>query len=152
MSVNLRKAAIIGCGAVGAASAFSLMESKLFSELVLLDVNQTKAEGEAMDISHGTSLISPQRIYAGTYDDIADAAVIVLTAGAAQKPGETRLDLIHKNISIHSSIMAEIRRVKPQGIMLVVDSYNTNAINFYKKNKFDIIFPLRVCTVMARRV
>lgn len=120
MSVNLRKAAIIGCGAVGAASAFSLMESKLFSELVLLDVNQAKAEGEAMDISHGTSLISPQRIYAGTYDDIADAAVIVLTAGAAQKPGETRLDLIHKNISIHSSIMAEIRRVKPQGILLVV--------------------------------
>jgi L-lactate dehydrogenase len=120
MSVNLRKAAVIGCGAVGAASAFSLMESGLFSEIVLLDVNTAKAEGEAMDISHGTSLLTPMRIWAGTYEDIADAAVIVMTAGAAQKPGETRLDLIHKNIQISSSIMAEIRRVQPQGILLVV--------------------------------
>ncbi len=120
MTVNLRKAAIIGCGFVGSASAFALMQSELFSEIVLLDVNQAKAEGEAMDISHGTALISPMDIHAGTYDDIKDASVIVLTAGAAQKPGETRLDLIHKNVAIFSSIMKEIRRVKPEGILLVV--------------------------------
>jgi L-lactate dehydrogenase len=134
MSVNLRKAAVIGCGAVGAASAFSLMESGLFSEIVLLDVNTAKAEGEAMDISHGTSLLTPMRIWAGTYEDIADAAVIVMTAGAAQKPEETRLDLIHKNIQISSSIMAEIRRVQPQGILLVV------------ANPVDILTYYAVCT------
>lgn len=120
MSVNHRKVAVIGCGFVGATSAYALMQSGLFSEMVLLDVNQEKAEGEAMDISHGTAFSHPMRIYAGGYDDIADAAVIVVTAGAAQKPGETRLDLIHKNVSIFSGIMKEIRLRKPEGIMLVV--------------------------------
>lgn len=120
MSVNYRKAAVIGCGFVGSSSAFALMQSELFSEIVLLDVDQLKAEGEAMDISHGTALLSPINIHAGTYDEIKDAAVIVLTAGAAQKPGETRLDLIHKNVSIFSSIMKEIRRVEPEGVLLVV--------------------------------
>ncbi|MBR3203329.1 MAG: L-lactate dehydrogenase [Solobacterium sp.] len=120
MSVNHRKVAVIGCGIVGATSAFAIMQSGLFSEMVLLDVNQEKAEGEAMDISHGTALTHPMRIYAGSYDDLADAAVIVVTAGAAQKPGETRLDLIHKNVSIFSGIMKEIRQRKPEGIMLVV--------------------------------
>lgn len=120
MDVNLRKIAIVGCGAVGAATAFSLMESGLYSEIVMVDVNKDKAEGEAMDILHGTSLITPMRIYAGSYEDIADAAVIVITAGAAQKPGETRLDLIHKNIAIFNLILKEIRRVKPKGILLVV--------------------------------
>ena len=109
MDVNLRKIAIIGCGAVGAATAFSLMESGLYSEIVMVDVNKDKAEGEAMDILHGTSLITPMRIYAGSYEDIADAAVVVITAGAAQKPGETRLDLIHKNIAIFNLILKEIR-------------------------------------------
>ena len=120
MSVNHRKIAVVGCGFVGATSAFAIMQSGQFSEMVLLDVNQEKAEGEAMDISHGTALTHPMRVYAGTYDDIADAAIIVVTAGAAQKPGETRLDLIHKNVSIFSGIMKEIRARKPEGIMLVV--------------------------------
>ena len=120
MSINHRKVAVIGCGFVGSTSAFALMQSGLFSEMVLLDVNHEKAEGEAMDISHGTALTHPMRVYAGDYDDVADAAIIVVTAGAAQKPGETRLDLIHKNVSIFSGIMKEIRQRKPEGIMLVV--------------------------------
>ena len=120
MDINLRKIAVIGCGAVGAASAFSLMESGLYSEIVLVDVNQERAQGEAMDISHGTSLMTPMRIYAGSYEDIADAAIIVVTAGAAQKPGETRLDLMHKNIAIFNSILKEIRRVEPKGVLLVI--------------------------------
>lgn len=73
-----------------------------------------------MDISHGTSLMTPMRIYAGSYEDIADAAIIVVTAGAAQKPGETRLDLMHKNIAIFNSILKEIRRVEPKGVLLVI--------------------------------
>ena len=120
MDINLRKIAVIGCGAVGAASAFSLMESGLYSEIVLVDVNRERAQGEAMDISHGTSLMTPMRIYAGSYKDIADAAIIVVTAGAAQKPGETRLDLMHKNIAIFNSILKEIRRVEPKGVLLVI--------------------------------
>jgi len=97
--VNLRKAAVIGCGFVGSASAFSLMNSGLFSELVLIDADHAKAEGEAMDISHGVPFARPMKIYAGSYDDIVDAAIIIVTAGANQKPEETRLDLVHKNVA-----------------------------------------------------
>lgn len=120
MSVNIRKVAVIGCGFVGSSSAFALMQSGLFSEMVMLDVNQDKAEGEAMDIGHGTALYAPMNIYAGTYDDICDAAIIVLTAGAAQKPGETRLDLIKKNIHILDGILGEISKRTCEGVLLVV--------------------------------
>lgn len=117
---NLRKVAMIGCGFVGSASAFSLMQSGLFSEMVLIDANKEKAEGEAMDISHGILFARPMKIYAGDYDDIADAAIIVITAGANQKPGETRLDLVHKNVSIFKSIIPEIVKRDFQGILLIV--------------------------------
>ena len=96
--VNIRKIAVIGCGFVGSASAFALMQSGLFSEIVLVDVDKDKAEGEAMDISHGIPFSRHMKVYAGDYDDIADASIIVVTAGAGQKPGESRLDLVHKNI------------------------------------------------------
>ena len=94
-----RKAAVIGCGFVGSATAFTLMQSKLFSELVLLDVNADKADGEAKDISHGIPFAAPMKVYAGDYDDVADAAVIIVTAGANQKPDESRLDLVHRNFA-----------------------------------------------------
>ncbi|MBQ9264574.1 MAG: L-lactate dehydrogenase [Clostridia bacterium] len=118
--VNLRKAAIIGCGFVGSASAFALMQSGLFSELVLIDTNRPKAEGEALDISHGLPFARPMDIHAGHYGEIADAAVIVITAGAAQKPGETRIDLVKKNVAIFRSIMAQIKAQQCQGILLIV--------------------------------
>lgn len=120
MSINFRKVAVIGTGFVGSSSAFALMQSGLFSEMILVDVMKEKAEGEAMDINHGAALCNPMNIYAGDYADIKDAAIIVLTAGANQKPGETRLDLLKKNISIHSSIMAEIRKQNCEGILIVV--------------------------------
>ena len=97
--VNIQKAAIIGCGFVGASSAFSLLQKGIFSELVLIDANKEKAEGEAMDISHGRPYAHPMKIYAGSYDDISDCSLIIITAGANQKPGETRLDLVHKNVA-----------------------------------------------------
>jgi L-lactate dehydrogenase len=118
--VNLRKVAIIGCGFVGASSAFALMQSGLFSEMVLIDANRDKAEGEALDISHGLPFTNPMEIYAGDYDDIADAAVVVVTAGAGQKPGESRLDLVKKNTGIFKSIMPEIKKRHFGGVMLVV--------------------------------
>ena len=119
-NVNLRKAAIIGCGFVGASSAFALMQSGLFSELVLIDAQQARAEGEALDISHGLPFARPMDIHAGSYAEIADAAVIIVTAGAAQKPGETRLDLVKKNVAIFRSIMEQIRSLDCQGVLLVV--------------------------------
>lgn len=118
--MNIQKAAVIGCGFVGASSAFSLMQKGLFSELVLIDANQAKAEGEAMDLSHGRPYTHPMQIYAGTYDDISDCALIVITAGANQKPGETRLDLVHKNVGIFKTIIPEITKRNFEGILLIV--------------------------------
>ena len=119
---NIRKVAIIGCGFVGSSSAFSLMQSGLFSEMVLIDADKERAEGEAMDISHGILFAKPMKIYAGTYDDIVDAAIIVVTAGAAQKPEETRLDLVHKNTKIFKSIIPEIAKRNCEGILLIVSN------------------------------
>ena len=120
--VNPRKAAVIGCGFVGSATAFALMQSHLFSELVLLDVNFDKADGEAKDIAHGIPFAGAMKIYAGTYDDVADAAVVIVTAGANQKPNETRLDLVHKNVAIFKSIIPEIAKRDFQGILLIVSN------------------------------
>ena len=118
--LNLRKVAVIGCGFVGSSSAFALMMSGLFSEMVLIDSDRERAEGEALDISHGMPLARPMKIYAGGYDDVTDAAIIVVTAGANQKPGETRLDLVKKNVAIFKSIMPEISKRKYKGILLIV--------------------------------
>jgi len=120
VEINSRKAAIVGCGFVGSASAFALMESGLFSEIVLIDRNREKAEGEALDISHGLPFAKPIQLYAGDYEDISDAAIIVVTAGAGQKPGETRLDLVKKNVGIFKSIIPEIAKYNKDGILLVV--------------------------------
>ena len=120
MAVNLRKVGIVGCGFVGSATAFALMQSGLFSEIVMLDADRAKAEGEALDISHGLPVASPAAIYAGDYDDIADASIVIITAGAAQKPGETRLDLIKKNVGIFKSIIPRIAERNFKGILLIV--------------------------------
>ena len=122
MKVNSRKVAVIGCGFVGSSSAFALMQSGLFSEMVLIDADTKRAEGEAMDISHGISFARPMQIYAGNYDDITDAAIIVITAGANQKPDETRLDLIKKNAAIMKSIVGEIKRRDFGGVLLIVSN------------------------------
>ena len=120
VKTNPRKAVMIGCGFVGSASVFALMQSGLFSEIVLIDADKDKAEGEAMDISHGIPFARPMKIYAGGYDDVADAAIIVVSAGAGQKPGETRLDLVNKNVAIFKSIIPEIAKRDFGGILLVV--------------------------------
>ena len=120
VEINSRKAAIVGCGFVGSASAFALMESGLFSEIVLIDAAKSKAEGEALDISHGLPFAKPIQIYAGDYADISDAAVIIVTAGAGQKPGETRLDLVKKNVGIFKSVIPEITKYNTDGILLIV--------------------------------
>ena len=119
-NINSRKVAIVGCGFVGAASAFAIMQSGLFSEMVLIDRDEDKAQGEALDISHGLPFAKPMQIYAGTYEDLSDAAIIIVTAGAGQKPGETRLDLVKKNIAIFRSIIPEIAKHNKDAILLIV--------------------------------
>ncbi len=119
---NTRKVAVIGCGFVGSSIAFTLMQSKLFSEMVLIDADHNKADGEAKDISHGIPFAGQMKIYAGDYDDIADAAIIIITAGANQKPTETRLDLVKKNVGIYKSIIPEIAKRNYQGILLIVSN------------------------------
>lgn len=120
--INDRKVAIIGCGFVGSSSAFALMQSGIFSEMVLIDVDRNRAEGEALDISHGVPFASPMKIYAGDYSDLGDAAMVVVTAGAAQKPGETRLDLVNKNVAIFKSIIPQIRESGFSGVLLIVSN------------------------------
>lgn len=117
---NVRKVVMIGCGFVGAACCFSIMQSGLFSQMVLIDADKAKAQGEALDISHGVPFAKPIKIFAGDYDDIKDASLIIISAGANQKPGETRLDLVKKNISIFKSIIPEIKKRNYNGILLIV--------------------------------
>ena len=118
--VNMQKAVMVGCGFVGSASVFALMQSGLFSEIALIDANPEKAEGEAMDISHGIPFAKQMRIYAGDYDDVKDAGIVIVTAGANQQPGETRLDLVNKNVGIFKKIIPEISSRGFEGILLIV--------------------------------
>lgn len=105
---DIHKAAIIGAGFVGSTTAFTLMMSGLFSELVIIDINEKKARGEVMDLNHGLPFSKPVRIYEGTYADCKEADIIIISAGANQKEGETRLDLVHKNTAIFRSIVSEV--------------------------------------------
>ena len=118
--INFRKAVMVGCGFVGSASVFALMQSGLFSEIAMIDADMDKAEGEAMDISHGIPFAKHMRVYAGNYDDVRDAGIVIVTAGANQKPDETRLDLVHKNVGIFKSIIPEIASRDFNGILLIV--------------------------------
>ena len=120
--INIQKAAMIGCGFVGSSSAFSLMHSGIFSELVLIDADQARAEGEAMDLSHGLPFSRPMKIYAGSYADLRDCGLIIITAGAGQKPGETRLDLVHKNVAIFKSIIPQITAYNQEAVLLIVSN------------------------------
>ncbi len=118
--INIRKCAVIGCGYVGATTAFSLAMSRLFSEMVLIDIDTKKAEGEAADINHALPFISPMDIYAGDYSDLSDANIIIITAGGAQKVGQTRIDLVQSNARIFRSIVENITAYNKEAILLVV--------------------------------
>lgn len=106
-------------GFVGASFAYALLFRGVAAEIVLIDVNKAKAEGEAMDLNHAVPFAQPTRIWAGDYSDCAGAAVTVITAGANQKPGESRLDLVKKNAAIFATIIPEVVKHNPNGIILV---------------------------------
>ena len=93
---------------MGATFAYALTLSGLASEIVLIDANEKKAWGEAADLNHAVPLLQPTHIWAGGYEELAGAAVTVITAGSAQRPGETRLDLLQRNVSIFQSIIPQM--------------------------------------------
>ncbi|MGN1031616.1 MAG: L-lactate dehydrogenase [Butyricicoccaceae bacterium] len=120
--ISYQKCGIVGCGSVGAASAYTLAINGLFSELVLIDINREKAHGEAMDISHGISFARPCRVYAGDYADLADCGLVIIAAGVGQKPGESRLDLLRRNAAVMKTVIGSITAVNQECILLVVSN------------------------------
>jgi L-lactate dehydrogenase len=116
------KISIVGAGNVGSAFAYALMLSGLASEIVLVDINRKKAAGEAMDLSHALSFSRPAVISAGEYSDCEGSDIVVITAGAAQKPGESRLQLAERNTDIFRSIIPEVSKAAPNAIIIVVSN------------------------------
>lgn len=119
---NTRKVAIVGAGDVGASFAYALSQSGLASEIALVDANQDLAEGQALDLAHGLPFVAPVQIHAGSPDDYADADLIVVTAGAKQKPEESRLNLLARNAAIIRSIMDDITKRHSNAIILIVSN------------------------------
>jgi len=114
------KIAIIGAGKVGSTFAFALMMSGLAREIVLIDKNESLAIGECMDLNHGLSFVHPTKIYAAGYEGCKDANIVVITAGANQKPDQTRTDLVQKNVAIFKEIIPAIKEYLSNSILLVV--------------------------------
>ena len=117
-----KKVAIVGTGFVGSSYAYSLVNQGTVSELVLIDLNKERAEGEAQDLNHGVPFGSPMKIKAGDYTDCHDVDLVVITAGANQKPGETRLDLASKNAKIMRGIVKEIMASGFDGILVIASN------------------------------
>ena len=138
---NTTKISVIGAGSVGATTAYALMLSGVATEIVLVDVNKAKTEGEAMDLSHGADFVKPVNILSGDYKDTEGSDIVVITAGAAQKVGETRLQLINKNINIFKAIIPEVVKYNKDAILLVVSnpvdvlSYVTYKLSGFPKER-----------------
>ena len=136
--MDLRKVAIIGCGMVGSTTAFALADSGLFTDMILIDLNRERAVGEAMDLSHCVPFTRPVEIRAGDYSDLRDCGIIIITAGVAQKQGETRIDLINNNVKVFRSIIPQITRFNSDAFLLVV-SNPVDVLSYvaYKLSGFD---------------
>ncbi|MGY3749903.1 L-lactate dehydrogenase [Vagococcus acidifermentans] len=118
-TIKHQKVILIGNGAVGSSYAFSLVNQNIAQEIGIIDVNTAKAEGDAMDLSHALAFTSPKKIYSADYSDCHNADIVAITAGAAQKPGETRLDLVNKNLRIFKDIVSNVVASGFDGVFLV---------------------------------
>ncbi|MCA0970954.1 L-lactate dehydrogenase [Halobacillus litoralis] len=120
MKKNVNRVALIGAGSVGSSYAFALLNQAIAEELVIIDLNEDKAMGDAMDLNHGKVFApSPTKTWYGNYEDCKDADIVCISAGANQKPGETRLDLVQKNLAIFESIVSSVMESGFNGIFLV---------------------------------
>lgn len=131
---NMQKCGVVGVGFVGACCAYTLAVSGLFSEIVLVDVNRQKAESEAADINHGVSFAKPCHVGAGDYSDLSGCGLVILAAGANQRPGETRVALLGRNRTILSAIVGQVVQAARDAVLLVVSN------------------PVDVLTCMAQRL
>jgi len=113
---------IIGAGAVGSTTAYTLLLRNRMDELVLIDANHKKAVGDALDMNHGMPFLGGAKVWAGTYEDCREADIIIITAGAAQRDGETRVDLLKRNVAIFESIISEVLKVNSHGILLIASN------------------------------
>ena len=118
----MSKISIIGAGAIGATTAFALQQKQVARQIVINDINQEKALGEVLDLIHGSALNSPCTVTLGALEDTKDSDIIIITAGVAQKPGETRLDLVDKNYKIFKSFVPTLAKLSPNAILLVVSN------------------------------
>ncbi|MGO4538084.1 L-lactate dehydrogenase [Paenibacillus sp. 2TAB19] len=113
------KVVVIGVGAVGSTTAYTLLLRSRMDELVLIDANVNKAVGDALDMNHGMPFLGQAKVWAGSYEDCKDADIVIITAGAAQRPGETRTDLLKRNAAIYESIITEVLKYNSDGILLI---------------------------------
>lgn len=146
MTTGRRKGTVAivgGAGAVGASTAFALMDSGLVGEIVLVDIDDERAEGEAMDLNHGAYFTSPVHVRTGDYEDCWDADVVIVTAGASQDPDETRLDLMERNADIFAEMIPQI-----------TDGLNDDAVLLVVTNPVDVLTYVtwRVSDLPAERV
>lgn len=128
------KIGIVGTGFVGSAAAYTLVVKGIASELVLVDKDKERARGEAMDVAHATPFTAPARVKAGDYADLVGAKIVIVAAGANQKPGETRLDLLQKNTAIFQNIIPLISKYAPETILLIA----TNPVDALTQISFQV--------------
>ena len=125
-----RRVVLVGCGMVGMSYAYAMLNQQTCDELVLIDYNKQKADGEAMDLNHGLAFSgSHMRIWSGTYEDCRDADIVTITAGVAQQPGETRLALLERNTAVFKSIIEPVTDSGFNGIFLIA----TNPVDVMTK-------------------
>ena len=116
------KITIIGAGSVGSTIAYNLSNNDIASEIVLIDINKEKVEGEVMDIVQGTSFRNPISIVAGDYEDAKDSDIVIITSGIARKPGQTRIELTQTNVNILKSITPQIVKEAPNALYIIVSN------------------------------
>lgn len=121
-NIGNRKVAIVGAGYVGASIAYALALRDVAREIVLIDINNKKTDGEAKDIRHGLPAMGTADLYAGEYQDCIDCDLIIITAGRGRKPGESRLDLTNENVGIMRSVISEIKKYYTRGVILIVSN------------------------------
>jgi L-lactate dehydrogenase len=135
--------AIIGTGNVGVAAAYALFNQRIASEIILVDLNREKAEGEAMDLMHGQLLVGNIKVRSGTYEDLSNTQVVVVTAGVGQKsPDESRLELLNRNAAVFNNIISELDKHAPEAILIIA----TNPVDIltYVSQKLSSRAPERI--------
>ncbi len=141
--IQKRSVAIIGTGNVGVAAAYALFNQRIASEIILIDLNQERAEGEAMDLMHGQLLVGNVKVRAGSYEDLKDTQVVVVTAGVGQQsPDESRLELLNRNAAVYNDIISKLDEHAPNAILIIA----TNPVDIltYVSQKLSAREPQRI--------